>query len=85
MATTVKKTKLTLHLDDGKNAIINLPEPINDSLSDPDTGADCLSAANVAVIAAVYATDDGAQPASVDVDIITTTTLNIYDHFAPAA
>lgn len=76
MSTTVKKVQLKLKLDNGNTAIINLPAPINMTLTDFDTG-DALYGDAMASIKAAYATDDGATVNSGNFYIISTTTTEV--------
>lgn len=70
MAVT-KKLQLKLTLNDGKKAIINLPEPINDTLSDPTEGITIWNG-TFAPIAAAYASDSGATIATMGYHIFET-------------
>lgn len=75
MATT-SKVQVKVHLSNGKSNVINLPSPINATLTDPDEGT-ALHPAAYEAIKAAYATDDGATVASADFAIIRTTTTDI--------
>ena len=76
MSVTVNKLQLKLKLDNGNTAIINLPEAINNTLTDSDTGDELYGDA-MASIKAAYATDDGATVNSGNFYIISTTTTEV--------
>ena len=75
-AATVKKTQIKFNLDTGKSSIVNLPEPINDTLTDPDTG-DTLIQDVYTTARNAFASDIGETVSSIDVAVITTTTNSI--------
>ncbi len=81
---TVKKLKITIKLNDNKTAVINLPEPINNTLTDPDEGLTIWDG-SAEEIFKTFATDNGATPASLDMDIITTDTLELVNDYVHSA
>ena len=70
---TVKKLQIKMTLSNGKTAYINLPEAINNNLTDPDSG-DTIPTNAMPAIAAAYATDLGATVVSAKFIKIETTT-----------
>ena len=70
---TVKKFQVKLTLSDGKTAYINLPEAVNNSLTDPNSG-DTIPTNAMPAIAAAFATDSGATVVSAKFIKIETTT-----------
>lgn len=82
-ATTTKVTQLEFKLSNTKTASIKLPEPINMTLTDPDTG-DSILPSVMPSIAAVFQSDDGASIASTTVKIIQTTTTPIVEDYVIA-
>lgn len=75
--TTTKVTRIKLKLNNTKTATINLPEPINMTLTDPNDSETSLIPAAYASIAACYADDSGGTVAAADFSIVTTTTTDI--------
>ena len=80
MAVT-KKVQLKLTLTNGKKSIINLPEAINDTLSDPTTH-DTIWNLTFAPIVAAYESDDGAGVASISYHVIETVDTEIATDYA---
>lgn len=81
---TVKKLKITIKLNDNKTAVINLPEPINNTLTDPDEGLTIWDV-SAEEIFKTFATDNGATVSSLDMDIITTDTLELVNDYVHSA
>lgn len=75
MAQTTK-VQLKLSLTDGKKTVINLPAPVNNTLTDPTTH-NTIWDETFAPIKAVYQADNGAEIFSMGYHIITTVDTEI--------
>ena len=74
--TVTKKLQLKLTLSDGKKAVINLPEAINDTLTDPTTH-NTIWSQTFAPIVAAYASDSGAAIVNMGYHVIETVDTDI--------
>lgn len=85
MATTKKVIRWTLKLASGTTRSFNVnAEPINDTMTDPDTG-DSLVQGAVDKVLAVWESDDGVKATAASIDIVTTTTSTIAADVTPSA
>lgn len=83
MATTKKVIRWTLKLTTGSTRSFNVnAEPINETMTDPDTG-DSLIQPAVNKVLAVWESDEGIKAESASIDIITTTTVPVAEDVAP--
>lgn len=81
---TKKVIRWSIKLTNGSTRSFNVnAEPINDTLTDPDSG-DSLVQPAVNKVLAVYETDDGVKGASASIDIVTTTTVNVAEDVSPS-
>lgn len=78
MATTVS-TECELRWSDGKKTTLKLPAPINNTLTDPDTGDDIITATWFDSAAAFLENDTGASLQSIGVTLVTLTSQQVYD------
>ena len=79
MSYTVK-TKIKLNLSDGKSTVINLPAPVNMTLTDEDSG-NVLYPAAFDSIKAVFATDNGDTVTGADFIIVKTSETTIAESY----
>lgn len=80
---TKKVIRWTLKLANGNSRSFNVnAEPINDTLTDPDSGESLVQPA-VDKVLAVYETDDGVKAATASIDIVTTTVVTVAADVAP--
>lgn len=77
MATTKKIIRIGLTLSDGSARTFNVnATPINDTLTDEDSGQSLLTEEWEQAIVSVYETDDGLSATAVESVAIVTTTTN---------
>ena len=78
MATTIT-TECELRWADGKKTTLKLPAPINQTLTDPDTGDSIVTAAWFDSAAAFLENDDKASLQSIGITLVTVTSQQVYD------
>lgn len=79
--TSTQKTVLKLTLSDGTTKNITLPAPINNTLTDEDSG-DGIWIASYPKIKAAYQTDTGATVVQMTAQIVTTTTNAVVEDYS---
>lgn len=76
--TTAKTTEIELLWADGKKTTLKLPEPINMTLTDPDTGAALVTAGWFDSVSGFLENDDRASLNSASITIVETRTTPVY-------
>ncbi len=77
---TSSKLQLKMALSDGKTATLNLPAPVNMTLTDENSG-DPLWPAAFDSIQSVFAADNGATVNNVTFTIVKTSTTTVADSY----
>lgn len=80
MMATTEVVRIKLTLDDNKTRTLELPSPVNDDLTNPDSGAD-LTRAALDGVKLFYETADGASVVGALFSVVSTqvTTVKSYE------